>query len=106
MFQTNRKWSKIRLRLHQRASITPELPGPLSGPWTQATRDSALVMCASRTYSAPLQKQFWPFQVALESHPALLRKSLRTPGVETLPGGYTGTRVVETGLQYRQKETP
>ena len=36
---------------------------------------------ASRTFWHPLQKQFWPFQVALESHPALLRKSLRTPAL-------------------------
>ena len=36
------KGFKIRLRLHQRASRTLELPGPLSGPWTPAERDFAL----------------------------------------------------------------
>ena len=36
------KCSKIRLRLHQRACRIPELPGPLSGPWTPAVRDFAL----------------------------------------------------------------
>ena len=41
---------KIRLILHYRASRIPELPGPLSGPWTPAARDFALVMCASRTF--------------------------------------------------------
>ena len=30
------------LRLQERASRTPELPGPLSGPWTPAERDFAL----------------------------------------------------------------
>ena len=33
---------KIRLILHYRASRIPELPGPLSGPWTPAARDFAL----------------------------------------------------------------
>ena len=72
---------QIKLRLHQRAStcIIPELPGPLSQPQGACF---TLVVCASHTYSAPppplLQTQFWPFQDALESHPALLRKSLRT----------------------------
>ena len=44
------KFSKIMLRLHQRAPKTRELPGPLSGPWTPAERTSrfALVMRASR----------------------------------------------------------
>ena len=51
-FQTNCKWSKIRLRLHQRAFINLELPGSMSGPWTSA-RDFVLVMCVSRTYSPP-----------------------------------------------------
>ena len=32
---------KIRLILHYRASRIPELPGPLSGPWTPAARDFA-----------------------------------------------------------------
>ena len=36
------KLFKIKLRLPQRASTTPELPGPLSGPWTPAARDFAL----------------------------------------------------------------
>ena len=44
----NKKCSKIRLRLHQRAPKTCELPGPLSGPWTPAEKDFALVMRAPR----------------------------------------------------------
>ena len=62
-------WGKmlwnIRQRLHQRASKTPELPGPLSGPWTPAARDFALVMCALRTYIStsrcepPLKKNLY-----------------------------------------------
>ena len=39
------KCSKKRLRLHQRVSRTPELPGPLSGPWTPAARTSRTFLC-------------------------------------------------------------
>ena len=67
---------KVSNKLHQSLK---SIYNPRAGPRPLGTSRFALVMSASRTYSAPLQKQFWPFQVALESHPALLRKCLRTP---------------------------
>ena len=50
---------KIRLILHYRASRIPELPGPLSGPWTPAARDFAHIHYFQGVcFSPPLQKSF------------------------------------------------
>ena len=78
-FQTNCKWSKIRLRLHQKASITPEASRARLRALDPGRKGLRARDVRFAHIFAPLQKQFWPFQVALESHPALLRKSLRTP---------------------------
>ena len=94
-FQTNCKWSKIRLRLHQRASIfyNPRASRALMralDPGRKGLRASRS-WCALLIPPPPLPKQFWPFQVALESRPALLIKSLRTPAIWHIPPCYICT---------------
>ena len=84
---------KIRLILHYRASRIPELPGPLSGPWTPAARAFAL---RTRDVGFAHIHYFQP------PPPPPLQKSFLRPCIHTHTHTHTHTHILmELAMQFK-----